>query len=213
MERLTALIAIAASAPRAEMSAALADRGFSIVADTGDAPSTLVAALRERPDVCLIDLDLAGDGLTAVGKIATRLRATTIVAFAAVENPAQMIEALERGASGYLCAGLGFDDLAKTLRAAHAGEPALSRSLVPHLIEHMRHSSLRLVELGGRTVAVTPREWDVVELVRQGLASKEIARRLGLSPVTVRRHISSLAKKIGATGRAELVETLKRWAI
>ena len=46
----------------------------------------------------------------------------------------------------------------------------------------------------------------------KGKASKEIARRLGLSPITVRRHISSLAKKIGATGRAELVETLKRSA-
>jgi DNA-binding NarL/FixJ family response regulator len=212
MESLTALIAIAAPVPRAEIMAALAARGFSIVAAPGDSTSADAAAVRERPEVCLIDLDLAGDALAAVGKVATSLRSTTIVAFAAVEDPAQMIAALERGASGYLSAGLGFDELAKTLRAAHAGEPALSRSLVPYLIEHMRHDSLRLIASGGRTVTVTPREWDVVELLREGVQSKEIARRLGLSPVTVRRHISSVVRKVGARDRAELVEMLRRLA-
>lgn len=192
------------------MRAALEDRGFSIAADAADASSALAAAERERPDLCLIDLDLPGDGLAAVGRIARALPGITIVALASVEDGAQMIAALEHGASGYLPAGLPADELARTLRAAHAGEPALSRSLVPHLIDHLRRGSSSRLELGDLTVTLTPRERDVVELVGNGSQTDEIARKLGVSPVTVRRHISSVSKKIGVSGRAALAEALKR---
>lgn len=192
------------------MRAALEDRGFSIAADAADASSALAAAERERPDLCLIDLDLPGDGLAAVGRIARALPGITIVALAPVEDGAQMIAALEHGASGYLPAGLPADELARTLRAAHAGEPALSRSLVPHLIDHLRRGSSSRLELGDLTVTLTRRERDVVELVGNGSQTDEIARKLGVSPVTVRRHISSVSKKIGVSGRAALAEALKR---
>jgi DNA-binding NarL/FixJ family response regulator len=127
-----------------------------------------------------------------------------------VESGAQMIAALEHGASGYLSADLPADDLAKTLRAAHAGEPALSRSLVPHLIDRLRRAPSSRLELGDLTVTLTPRERDVVELVGNGWPTDEIAVRLGVSAVTVRRHISSVAKKVGVPGRAALAETLRR---
>ena len=203
------MIAVAASPARAAMRTALEDRGFTIAAEAVDARSALVAAKRERPDLCLIDLDLPGDGLAAVGRIATALPGTTVVALAPVEDGAQMIAALEHGASGYLRTDFPADDLAKTLRAAHAGEPALSRSLVPHLIEHLRRGSSSRLELGDLMVTLTPRERDVVELVRKGWPTGEIARRLGLSPVTVRRHISSVSRKTGIPGRVALAEALK----
>jgi DNA-binding NarL/FixJ family response regulator len=210
IETLRALLAIGTAAARSDLSAGLTERGFSIVADVGDASSALAAARRECPAVCLVDLELPGGGLTAVQSIATRVPATTVVALAASESASEMLAALERGAAGYLVLGLGLDELAKTLRAAHAGEPALSRALVSHLIEHMRHKPLRLVEMDGSMLSLTPREWDMVEPVREGLSTESIARRLGLSPVTVRRHISSLARKTGSPDRAGLAERLRR---
>lgn len=192
------------------MRTALEDRGFTIAAEAADARSALVAARRERPDLCLIGLDLPGDGLAAVGRVAAALPGTTVVALAPVEDGAQMIAALEHGASGYLPTDFPADDFAKTLRAAHAGEPALSRSLVPHLIEHLRRGSSSRLELGDLMVTLTPRERDVVDLVRNGWPTGEIARRLGLSPVTVRRHISSVSRKTGIPGRVALAEALKR---
>jgi DNA-binding NarL/FixJ family response regulator len=207
---LTALVAVRGAASRTQICRALAERGFAVVTDVSTAADAVGEAARVRPAVCLIDLELPGNGLIAIAQIASRLPATTIVALAATESPAQMIEALERGASGYLVKGIGDDELAKSLHAAHAGEPAVARSLVPHLIERMRRGSYRLLELPGLTVTLTPREADVAVLVQAGLRTDEIARRLGLSPVTVRRHISSLAKKTGSPDRKTLAETLDR---
>ena len=207
---LTLLVADGDAARRTLTCRALAARGFAVLADAGDVATAVAAAVREAPEVCLVDLELPGNGLVAVAQIATRVPAATIVALAGVESPAQMIEALERGASGYLLRDLGDDELARTLRAAHAGEPAIARALVPHLIEHMRGGSRRVLELPGRTVALTPREWEIAGLVQSGFPTDEIAVRLGLSPVTVRRHISAVARKAGTSGRDELVEALER---
>ena len=193
---------------RAGIRFGLEAHGLIVAAEAVDAASAVAAAERTRPDICLIDLDLPGSVISAIAQIATRLPATTIVVLAEAPNPAEMITALERGASGYLLKEIGEDELARSLRAAHAGEPALPRSLVTHLIDHVRRGPRGRMSRGGR-VALTPREWDVAGLVQAGLPTDEIAAQLGLSPITVRRHISSLLRKSGVTRRSELPEALK----
>jgi two-component system, NarL family, nitrate/nitrite response regulator NarL len=187
---------------------ALTGRGFEIVADAVDATSAVAAAERERPDICLVDFTLPGSCMTAVSQIARRVPSTTIVVMAVSADAAQVIAALERGAAGYLLKDIGAEELATVLHAAHAGEPALARSLVPYLIDHVRRGPRRHLVLPTGTVALTPREWDVAELLKDGLATDHIGERLGLSPVTVRRHISSLLKKSGAQSRGALAEML-----
>lgn len=206
---LTVLVAVGEPAARSRICAALAARGFAVPVDAGDAAAAVAAAADARPDVCLVDADLPGQGLAAVARIAAQLPAATIVVLAAEGGPEQMIAALEHGASGYLLGELGDDELARALHAAHAGVPALPRALVPHLIDHVRRGARRVLALPGGAVVLTPREWEIAELVRAGLPTGRIAARLELSPVTVRRHVSSLLRKCGAASRGELAETLK----
>jgi DNA-binding NarL/FixJ family response regulator len=209
---ITVLIADGQAPLRAGVRNALTGRGFEIVADAADATSAVAAAERERPDICLIDFALPGSCMTAVSQIARRVPTTTIVVMAVSADAAQVITALERGAAGYLLKDIGAEELATVLHAAHGGEPALARSLVPYLIDHVRRGPRRHLVLPTGRVTLTPREWDVAELLKDGLATEDIGERLGLSPVTVRRHISSLLGKSGARSREALTEALKQFA-
>jgi DNA-binding NarL/FixJ family response regulator len=209
---ITVLIADGQAPVRAGARSVLAGRGFEIVAEAANAASAVAAAERERPDICLVDFNLPGSCMTAVSQIARRVPTTTIVVMAASADASQVIAALERGAAGYLLKDIGAEELATVLHAAHAGEPALARSLVPYLIDHVRRGPRRSLVMPTGTVTLSPREWDVAELLKLGLATDEIGDRLGLSPVTIRRHISSLLKKSGAQSREALAELLTLFA-
>ena len=119
--------------------------------------------------------------------------------------------AFTRGASGYLLKGISGERLASTLRGAYRGEPPLSRSLVPYLVDEIRRGSVRRLTLPGGSVTLTPREWEVGELLRDGNSTTEIAERLGVSPVTVRRHVGLLLQKLGAKNREAALELLRSY--
>jgi len=182
---------------------------FSVVAETDDAPSTVAVALRLRPDICLLELGLPEDGLRAIGRIARSAPETLIVVLSRSDSPQDVVNALTRGASGYLLKGIGGERLASTLRSAHKGEPALSRALVPFLVDEIRRGSERRLVLPTGPVALTPREWEVGELLCEGLSTAAIAERLGVSPVTVRRHVGLLLQKLGAPSREAAVDLLQ----
>lgn len=209
---ISVLLADNDAAFRAQTRAALEPAGFVIVDETADVTSTVAAAVRERPDICLVEIDMAGDGLSAVAAIARRVPASTIVVLTTLSDSAHLLASLERGASGYLLKGIPAAELAKTLHATRRGEPALSRAMVPALFNQVRSRSRRQLTLPEGPVRLTGREWDVAELLRDGLNSVEISRRLGLSPVTVRRHVASLLKKLGVPNRAAAVRVLKVFA-
>lgn len=204
------LLADADEESRATLRAALEHDGFVVCAEADDATSAAGAAAGERPDLCLVDLDLPGGGLSAVATIAQRQQASIVVVLSASPNGDGMVAALERGASGYLLKDMPPDELCRSLRAALRGEPAIPRSMVPALIDHVRSRPQRRISLpDGPGVELTAREWDVAVLARNDLSTVEIAHRLGLSPVTVRRHLASITAKLGAPSRAEAVSLLK----
>ena len=190
----------------------LGARGISVV-PAHDRASAVAAVERDAPDVCLVDLDLPGGGEATIARVTARVPAVVVVALARVAKPEEMIAVLERGAFGYLVDGIGPDELAKALRSAAAGEPALARSLVPYLIAHVRDRPSLRVLLPAGVVSLTPRESEVAELVVRGLSTADIAARLGLSPVTVRRHVSSLLQKSGCSTRASLADALRTLTI
>lgn len=190
----------------------LEEHGFVVVAEVGEGASAISAATRLRPDICLIEIELPGDGLHAINRIAKASPKTLIVVLSHSERHEDVVAAFTRGASGYLLKGISGDRLAATLRGAYAGEAPLSRSLVPHLVDEIRRGSVRRLALPGGPVTLTPREWEVGELLREGQSTTEIARRLGVSPVTVRRHVSLLLQKLGAESREAAVETLRAYS-
>jgi DNA-binding NarL/FixJ family response regulator len=190
---------------------ALEANGFDVVAEAADAAAAIGAATRLQPDLCLIEPALPVDGLNAIGRIAKASPATLIIVLSAFEGAEDVVTAFARGASGYLLKGLSGEQLAATLRRALQGEPALSRSLVPHLVDEVRRGSVRRLLLPGGSVTLTSREWEVGEMLRDGLSTAEIAQRLGVSPITVRRHVSLLLRKLGADSREAAVEMLRTY--
>jgi two-component system nitrate/nitrite response regulator NarL len=203
------LVADDDAAHRRSVREALEEDEFVIAAESGDAEAAIGAATRLRPDILLIEVDLPGGGLNAIGRIAKASPKTLIVVLSRSERPDDVVTALTRGASGYLLKGISGDRLASTLRGAYDGEPPLSRSLVPHLVEEIRRGSERRLLLPDGAVTLTPREWEVGELLRERHSTAEIADRLGVSPVTVRRHVGLLVHKLGAESRQAAVDMLR----
>lgn len=212
LEHPSVLVADDDAQNRRAVRAALEKHGFVVVGETGDAASAIGAATRLRPDICLIEIELPGDGLNAVGRIAKASPNTLVIILSESERPEDVVGAFTRGASGYLLKGISGERLASTLRGAYSGEPPLSRSLVPHLVDEIRRGSVRRLTLPGGPVTLTPREWEVGELLRDGHSTTEIAERLGVSPVTVRRHVGLLLHKLGAKSRETGVELLRAYS-
>lgn len=186
--------------------------GFIVVDEVADAEAAISAASRLKPDLCLIELELPA-GRNAIAQIAKRSPETLIVVTSHSDRPDDVVGALRHGASGYLLKnGLSAERLASTLRAACRGEPALARALVPHLVEEIRHLSERRITLPQGEVTLTPREWEVAELLRAGNSTSAIADRLGLSPITVRRYVGLLLRKLGAQNRQEAVALIRAYA-
>jgi DNA-binding NarL/FixJ family response regulator len=190
---------------------ALETHGFVVVGEASDAAAAIGSATRLQPDICLIEIELPLEGLNAIGRIAKSSPKTMIVVLSSSDQPEDVVTAFTRGASGYLLKGIPGDALASTLRGAYNGEPPLSRSLVPYLVDEIRRGSIRRLMLPGGPVTLTPREWEVGELLREGRSTTEIAESLGVSPVTVRRHIGLLLRKLGADDREAAVELLRSY--
>jgi DNA-binding NarL/FixJ family response regulator len=190
---------------------ALERDGFVVVGEASDAAAAIGAATRLRPDICLIEIELPLEGLSAVGRIAKASPETLIVVLSRSERPEDVVTAITRGASGYLLKRISGERLASTLRGAYRGEPPLSRSLVPYLVDEIRRGSVRRLTLPAGSVTLTPREWEVGELLREGRSTTEIAETLGVSPITVRRHIGLLLGKLGAKDREAAVELLRAY--
>jgi DNA-binding NarL/FixJ family response regulator len=207
-EHLTVLVADDDISLRRSVRDALEAHGCAVVGEVGDAGSAVAAAARLRPDVCLIELELRGGGLNAIRQVAKASPRTLVVVLTTSDRAEDVVGAFTRGAAGYLLKGLSGERLASTLQAAYRGEPALSRSLVPYLVDEIRHGSARRLLLPEGEVMLTPREWEVGELLREGNSTADIAERLGVSPITVRRHVGLLLRKLGAQSREEAVEML-----
>ena len=208
----TLLIADADTGFRQRTRAALEERGFDVLGEAATVTDAVDRAIAHHPDLCLVDLALPGGGLAAVAKLTKTAPRTAVVVLADSEDKADVLAVFERGASGYLPKGIGANELAAALKAAANGEPAISRALVPFLVSQVRRGNRRQLTLPSGAVVLTAREWEVGELLRDGHPTREIAARLGLSPVTVRRHVGLLMKKFGATDRAAVVEVLRSYA-
>jgi DNA-binding NarL/FixJ family response regulator len=190
---------------RAGVRMALEQGGLEVCAEVASAGDAVRAALDTRPDICLIDLGMPGNGFRAVSGITAKLPDTPVLVLTVSRSADDLFDALRSGAAGYLLKDMDPEDLVEAVRGALAGEASLPGFLTARLIDEFRHrgrgTSLTLKD--NRRVELTPREWDVLELFGDGLSTAEIARRLSLSQVTVRRHMSALLHKLEVTSREE----------
>jgi two-component system, NarL family, nitrate/nitrite response regulator NarL len=213
--RLTVLVADDHAPTRAGVRVVLAEGGFAIVAEAATADTAVDAALRERPDVCVLDVHMPGGGIAAAARISERLPDTVVVMLTVSREDEDLFAALRAGAAGYLLKDMDPDRLAPALRGVLAGEAAVPRTLVARVVEEFRSAERRpsLPLVRRRGARLTSREWEVLELLRERRTTAEIAHRLGLSAVTVRRHISSILTKLRVPDRREMARLLEAEAV
>ncbi len=189
----------------------LDDAGFVVCAEVANANDAISVALREHPDICLLDVRMPGNGILAVAEIASQLPDSTVVMLTVSAEAEDLFDALTAGAAGYLLKDMDPAELPAAVRAAVAGEAPMPGWLAGRLVEEFRRRGRRtsLVARDGHAVELPRRAWDVLELLAAGLTTTDIARRLAIDAVTVRRHISELLRKLGVSTREEAVELLK----
>lgn len=208
------LIADDQPAARAGIRRALDTDRFEICDEVDNAGAAVVCARRERPDLCLIGTRVDGGGIAAARRIRQLVPATTIVMLAAKLDENELFEALHAGCDGYLLEDTDPSRLPFILAGAVAGEAALPRKLAARVIEEFRgrERGRRVLASHGRAAALTAREWEILEVLRERASTAEIASRLAVSPVTVRRHVSEIVRKLGVADReaaVRLVETAR----
>ncbi len=212
MEPFTVLIADDHPPTRAGIRASLESDGFVVTAEVADAPSAVKAAVRERPDLCLLDVHMPGSGIAAAREIAARVPESAVVILTVSRNDDDVFDALRAGASGYLLKDMDPKRLPLALKGVLHGEAALPRTLVARLVDEFRERGRkrRVPVLAERGALLTSREWDVLELMRTGLSTAQISDRLFISQATVRSHIASILRKLGAPDRKTALRLLEQ---
>lgn len=207
---LTVVIADDHAPTRAGVRCALEDGGFEVVAEVNRGDDAVDAAIRERPDVCVLDINMPDSGIAAAARITERLPGTAVVMLTVSREDEDLFAALRAGALGYLLKDMDPGRLAAALHGVLSGEAALPRTLVARLVQEFRtperNRSVPLVRRRG--AKLTEREWEVLELLRKQSTTAEIAQRLGLSDVTVRRHVSSILAKLRVPDRRAMARLL-----
>jgi DNA-binding NarL/FixJ family response regulator len=196
---------------RAGIRALLEASGFMVVAEATDGPTGAAAALRATPDICVVHGGAGDGGVAALALVKTRVPAVPAVLLVERADADELIDALRAGASGYILEGIGAAGIGRALQAVRRGEPAIPRELLGALADEFRARGLRRrVQVPGRpAVELTRRQSEVLELLRRGLSTREIAERLQISRVTVRRHLAIAAGKLDAKDRAAALRALE----
>lgn len=178
----------------------MALEGLAVVcAEAYDRRNAVAAAQEQRPDVCLIGRSLPGGGILTVFEITEAVPGTPVVLLADRPHADDLMRALRAGAIGYMPVDFDPASLRRAITAVSNDQAAIPRSMVRQLVDEIR--SFETVTRGQFTL----RERQVLELVRRGESTTGIAHSLGISPITVRRYISELVRKLGVADRAALV--------
>jgi len=204
------LIAAERRPTRARLRLALERDASCSEAETVD--GVVAAAVRDRPDVCLISLKAGSNRLRATTEIVSRAPSVAVIVLANRPDEDEFMAAMRGGAAGYLPQSVDPERLPQVVRSTLEGEPAVPRRFVGRLLAELQHETQArrtFVRVGKERVPLTIRESEVVELLRGGATTAEIAGELVIAPVTVRRHISSIERKLGVTNRAGLTRLLR----
>jgi DNA-binding NarL/FixJ family response regulator len=198
---------------RAGIKSAIEPEGLRVVAEAANAADAVRMALEQRPDVCVIAVALPGSGIDAARQIKESLPGTKIVMMTGSASDEEFFGALRAGADGYLLMSTSASRLPHAILGVAQGEAALPRAMTARLILEFRERGTRrrlVLPAGGGEVELTAREFEVLERFRKRERTAEIAARLGISEVTVRRHIASVLRKLAMPNRRSAIEMLEQ---
>jgi DNA-binding NarL/FixJ family response regulator len=187
---------------------------IEVVAEAATAGEAVAASVAHAPDACVIALSIRGGGLEAARQVKRCLPATAVLVLSDAPDDAELLAALRAGAAGYMPRSLDATQLTAVVRAVLAGAAVLPRTMVATLAEDLYERDRRRQQLLEERldIRLTAREWDVMDLLREGLSTGQVAAKLGISAVTVRRHASDVAHKLRVPNRETAVDLLRQAA-
>jgi DNA-binding NarL/FixJ family response regulator len=173
--------------------------GIAVVGEAGDGEEAVRQAEALRPDVVLMDLAMPRlDGVGAMRELRRRLPAIRVIVLTSFAEDERLLPAIQSGAAGYLLKNVAPAELARAVRAAHAGDALLDPHVAARLVE-------ALAQPAGEDPPerLTTREQEVLGLIARGFSNKRIARELGIAEKTVKTHVGHVLAKLGVADRTQ----------
>ncbi len=171
--------------------------GFEVVGEADNGSDAVDMAIRLRPDVVLMDLSMpVMDGVAATEAIRNNLTETHVLVLTTYDSDADILPAIEAGATGYLLKDVPSDELFRAIHAAARGESVLAPAVAARLMGRVK---------GYSKDVLSPREVEVLSVVADGASNAEIARMLHISETTVKAHMSHIFNKLEVNDRTAAV--------
>ncbi|MGZ4255075.1 MAG: response regulator [Solirubrobacteraceae bacterium] len=175
--------------------------GLEIVGEASNGNEAIEQAQRLEPDVILMDLVMPGlDGIGAMRQLRARSPGSRVIELTSFLEDERVLPAIQAGAAGYLLKNVAPAELARAIRAAHAGEAIIDPTAAARLVHAIADDARPRIEEPER---LTRRERDVLELIARGQSNKRIALELGISEKTVKTHVGHLLAKLGVSDRTQ----------
>ncbi len=179
-----------------------AESDMKLVAESSNGEEAIEKFRSHRPDVTLMDIQMPGlNGIETINQIRKEFPDARIIVLTTYTGDAQVVRALKAGARAYLLKRQVHRELLDTIRAVHAGQKRIPQEIAVELVDHARDD-------------LTPREVDVLRLIANGNANKQIASQLSIGEASVKSYVANILSKLGANDRAHAVSIgLKRGII
>jgi DNA-binding NarL/FixJ family response regulator len=182
----------------------LEDVAIAVVAEAETGEQALETAIELSPDVIVMDLQMPGlGGIETTRRVVRAVPGVRVLVLTMFDDDYSVFAALRAGAHGYLLKGAGQEQLARAIKAVAEGESIFGPAIATRVIESFASTGVTR-----RPVAfpeLSEREREVLDLIARGMANPDIARRLVLSPKTVRNHVSNILAKLQARDRSTAI--------
>ena len=180
-----------------------AESVLEVVGVASNGRDAIAGAKALAPDVILMDINMpVMDGMSATEKICQMLPNTRILILTTFEDDEHLIQAMQRGASGYVLKNTPSEDFVCIILEADNGYLQIGPSLSHRLCQQLK--PLSVVKRPTTRTGITPREQEVLNLVAEGASNREIAKKLYIAEKTVKNHVSSLLSRVGVRDRTQL---------
>ncbi|HEX2047283.1 MAG TPA: response regulator transcription factor [Acidimicrobiales bacterium] len=175
------------------------DEDLTVVGEAGNGEEAVALVARLEPEVVLMDLRMPGcDGVEATARITSAHPGVRVLVLTTYDSEADVLRAVEAGASGYLLKDSSSAELRRAVRATAAGQTVLAPAVAAHLVRQSRTPPVD---------ALTARELEVLELVARGATNRDVGRALHVSEATVKSHLLHAFTKLGVNDRTAAVTT------
>ena len=181
------------------------ESGFRVVGEAGDGTTAVKLALELRPDIILMDIQMPGqNGVEATAAICQAWPEAKIIILTTFDRDDYVFAGVRAGAVGYLLKDLPAPKLIETIRAVQSGEVFIQPEIASRALRATLHPTDELIE------PLSDREHEVLVMLAQGIANKEIADKLHIAEGTVKNHVSNILGKLQAQNRTEAADIARR---